>query len=139
MSEIEIQLKKGVLGLCVLALLSRGDSYAYEIASRLPKALGNGNLSRSGLANHGVGPVFGVAAAAAVARFHEGADVRTVFASNQEVDRVLRGIEARPGEDLWVTDISWTDPETEAHLRSLAERAKSTDLDPIDTSVGGVE
>ena len=32
---IETQLKKGVLGLCVLALLSRGDSYAYEIASRL--------------------------------------------------------------------------------------------------------
>lgn len=32
---IEIQLKKGVLALCVLAMLSRADSYAYEIASRL--------------------------------------------------------------------------------------------------------
>lgn len=32
---IEIQLKKGVLTLCVLALLARSDSYAYEIASRL--------------------------------------------------------------------------------------------------------
>ncbi|MFC0634001.1 PadR family transcriptional regulator [Brevundimonas balnearis] len=32
---IEIQLKKGVLNLCVLAFLARGDSYAYEIASRL--------------------------------------------------------------------------------------------------------
>jgi PadR family transcriptional regulator PadR len=32
---IEIQLKKGVLALCVLALLSRADSYAYEIASKL--------------------------------------------------------------------------------------------------------
>lgn len=39
---IEIQLKKGVLGLCVLALLSRGDSYAYEIASRLSDAIGMG-------------------------------------------------------------------------------------------------
>ena len=39
---IEIQLKKGVLGLCVLALLSRGDSYAYEIASRLSLAVGMG-------------------------------------------------------------------------------------------------
>ena len=29
---IEIQLKKGVLELCVLALLSQHDSYAYEIA-----------------------------------------------------------------------------------------------------------
>ena len=72
--------------------------------------------------SHGPHCLDGVAAAAAVARFHEGADVRTVFASNQEVDRVLRGIDARPGEDLWVTDISWTDPDTEAHLRSLAER-----------------
>ena len=43
MSEtIEIQLKKGVLGLCVLALLNRADSYAYEIASRLSDAIGMG-------------------------------------------------------------------------------------------------
>jgi PadR family transcriptional regulator PadR len=39
---IEIQLKKGVLGLCVLALLSRGDSYAYEIASKLARAVDMG-------------------------------------------------------------------------------------------------
>lgn len=39
---IEIQLKKGVLGLCVLALLSRGNSYAYEIASKLSHAVGMG-------------------------------------------------------------------------------------------------
>ena len=37
---IEIQLKKGALELCVLALLSRQDSYAYEIASRLSDARG---------------------------------------------------------------------------------------------------
>ena len=35
MEAIQVQLKKGVLELCVLALLSRQDSYAYEIASRL--------------------------------------------------------------------------------------------------------
>ena len=40
--SIDVQLKKGVLGLCVLALLSRGDSYAYEIASRLADAIGMG-------------------------------------------------------------------------------------------------
>ncbi|MDP3748355.1 MAG: PadR family transcriptional regulator, partial [Phenylobacterium sp.] len=28
---VQVQLKKGVLELCVLALLSRQDSYAYEI------------------------------------------------------------------------------------------------------------
>jgi PadR family transcriptional regulator PadR len=40
--SIDVQLKKGVLTLCVLALLSRGDSYAYEIASRLSQAIGMG-------------------------------------------------------------------------------------------------
>lgn len=39
---IEVQLKKGVLGLCVLALLSRGDSYAYEIASHMAEAVDMG-------------------------------------------------------------------------------------------------
>ena len=40
--SIDIQLKKGALDLCVLALLSRGDSYAYEIASRLADGIGMG-------------------------------------------------------------------------------------------------
>jgi PadR family transcriptional regulator PadR len=39
---IEIQLKKGALELCVLALLAQHDSYAYEIASRLAEAIGMG-------------------------------------------------------------------------------------------------
>lgn len=39
---IDIQLKKGVLGLCVLALLARSDSYAYEIASQLSASIGMG-------------------------------------------------------------------------------------------------
>lgn len=39
---IQIQLKKGVLELCVLALLSRGDGYAYDIASRLAKGIDMG-------------------------------------------------------------------------------------------------
>ncbi len=39
---VDIQLKKGALELCVLALLSRQDSYAYEIASRLAEAIGMG-------------------------------------------------------------------------------------------------
>ncbi len=39
---IEIQLKKGVLTLCVLALLNRQDNYAYEIASTLSDAIDMG-------------------------------------------------------------------------------------------------
>jgi PadR family transcriptional regulator, regulatory protein PadR len=38
--SIDIQLKKGVLELCVLALISRADAYAYDIASRLSGAIG---------------------------------------------------------------------------------------------------
>lgn len=39
---IDIQLKKGVLSLCVLAVLARHESYAYEIASNLSTAIGMG-------------------------------------------------------------------------------------------------
>ena len=39
---VDIQLKKGALDLCVLALLSRADNYAYEIASKLAEAIGMG-------------------------------------------------------------------------------------------------
>jgi PadR family transcriptional regulator PadR len=42
MEPVQVQLKKGVLDLCVLALLSRGDSYAYEIASRLAEGIDMG-------------------------------------------------------------------------------------------------
>ena len=40
--SIQVQLKKGALDLCVLALLSRGESYGYEIASTLADAVGMG-------------------------------------------------------------------------------------------------
>jgi 2-methylcitrate dehydratase PrpD len=37
----------------------------YELAGRIPKALGLANLRDAGIANHGIGPVFGTAAASA--------------------------------------------------------------------------
>jgi PadR family transcriptional regulator PadR len=39
---VQVQLKKGVLELCVLALLSGADNYAYEIASRLAAGIDMG-------------------------------------------------------------------------------------------------
>lgn len=39
---IQVQLKKGVLEMCVLALLSKGDGYAYDIAARLAKGIDMG-------------------------------------------------------------------------------------------------
>src|SRR5437660_6340083 len=41
-STTQIQLKKGALEMCVLALLARRESYAYEIASTLAAAVGMG-------------------------------------------------------------------------------------------------
>lgn len=41
-SGFEIQLKKGVLVPCVLALLSKGDSYGYDIAARLAETIDMG-------------------------------------------------------------------------------------------------
>ena len=40
--SLQVQLKKGVLEMCVLALLSNGDNYAYEIAARMADAVGMG-------------------------------------------------------------------------------------------------
>lgn len=43
MSEsLQIQLKKGVLEMCVLSLLSEGDNYGYEIAACLSDAVNMG-------------------------------------------------------------------------------------------------
>lgn len=73
--------------------------------------------------SHGPHCLDGVTAAAAVARYYgDSADVTATFASNSEIDATLRSIEPSPGRDteLWVTDISWREPETDAHLRTLA-------------------
>jgi PadR family transcriptional regulator, regulatory protein PadR len=40
--SVQVQLRKGVLDMCVLALLARQDGYAYDIASRLAEAIGMG-------------------------------------------------------------------------------------------------
>jgi oligoribonuclease NrnB/cAMP/cGMP phosphodiesterase (DHH superfamily) len=75
--------------------------------------------------SHGPHCLDGVAAAVAVARYHEGtAEVVPRFAGNSEIDDVLRSFRPDPGREseLWITDISWRDPETDAHLRMLAER-----------------
>jgi 2-methylcitrate dehydratase PrpD len=50
----------GASGEAMLRALVAG----YELAVRMPRALGTANLRRAGIANHGVGPCFGVAATA---------------------------------------------------------------------------
>jgi 2-methylcitrate dehydratase PrpD len=45
--------------------LLRAVIVGYEMAGRVPKTVGVDNLRKAGIANHGVGPVFGAAAASA--------------------------------------------------------------------------
>lgn len=73
--------------------------------------------------SHGPTCLDGVTAAAAVARYYgDRARVDARFASNSEIDEVLRSVRATGDDDqeLWITDISWRDPATDAHLRELA-------------------
>jgi len=74
--------------------------------------------------SHGPTCLDGVTAAVTVARYYGGrATVVPRFASNSEIDAVLQALEPAGGdEELWITDISWRDPATEAHLRDLAAR-----------------
>ncbi|MFO1014316.1 MAG: MmgE/PrpD family protein [Caulobacteraceae bacterium] len=60
-AAISLAEQRGVSGEQVLRAVICG----YELAGRIPKALGIDNLRRAGIANHGVGPQFGTAAAAA--------------------------------------------------------------------------
>jgi oligoribonuclease NrnB/cAMP/cGMP phosphodiesterase (DHH superfamily) len=71
--------------------------------------------------SHGPHCLDGVAAAVAVARYYRGrADVVPHFAGNSEIDGVLRTLALPSAAELWITDISWREPATDAHLRALA-------------------
>jgi oligoribonuclease NrnB/cAMP/cGMP phosphodiesterase (DHH superfamily) len=73
------------------------------------------------IVSHGPHCLDGVAAAVAVARSQEGhTPVEVRFASNSEIDAVLRALDPAPGSELWITDISWREPATDAHLTRLA-------------------
>lgn len=80
-------------------------------------------MRRVQVVSHGPHCLDGVTAAVAVARYYEGrADVAATFASNSEIDATLRALAppAGPEQELWITDISWRERDTDDHLRSLA-------------------
>lgn len=52
---------RGLSGQSLLRAMIAG----YELAGRIPKAIGTDNLRKANIANHGIGPVFGTATAAA--------------------------------------------------------------------------
>ncbi|MEA2626150.1 MAG: uncharacterized protein QOD06_2195 [Candidatus Binatota bacterium] len=75
------------------------------------------------IVSHGPHCLDGVAAAAALARYYEGVEVRASFCGNPRIDEVLQSLDVgspAAGQELWITDISWTRPETDAALRALA-------------------
>ena len=77
------------------------------------------------IVSHGPHCLDGVTAAVAVARYFENrATVRASFASNSEIDATLAAYRpaAGPDQELWITDISWREASTDAHLRGLAEQ-----------------
>lgn len=73
--------------------------------------------------SHGPHCLDGVTSAVAVTRFHAGLEVDARFANNPEINEVIQGVPVPPAgrrHELWITDIGWTEPATDAHLRTLA-------------------
>jgi len=69
--------------------------------------------------SHGPHCFDGAAAAASIARFYDGQRVEAHFPSNKTIGDTLRRLRPAPGEELWITDISWNDDATDEHLREL--------------------
>lgn len=75
------------------------------------------------IVSHGPHCLDGVTSAVAVARFHAGLEVHTHFANNPEINETIQAVPPPPAgktQEIWITDISWTEPATDAHLRALA-------------------
>ncbi|HJU10178.1 MAG TPA: hypothetical protein VJ728_04845 [Candidatus Binataceae bacterium] len=73
--------------------------------------------------SHGPSCLDGVMAAAAVRRFYQGLRVHVRLAANGESDRIIQELKSPAVghcDELWITDLSWTSPETAEHLNALA-------------------
>ncbi len=74
------------------------------------------------IVSHGPSCFDGVVAAVTVARFYSGFNVTPAFAANQDADRVIEELHVTgPGDEIWITDLSWNYPATAEHLRRLTE------------------
>jgi uncharacterized protein len=74
--------------------------------------------------SHGPSCLDGVMAAAAIARFFEGNRVFASLPGNSDSDRAIQSLKLRDksgGDEIWITDLSWTQPQTAAHLKELSE------------------
>jgi oligoribonuclease NrnB/cAMP/cGMP phosphodiesterase (DHH superfamily) len=74
------------------------------------------------IVSHGPSCFDGVVAAVTVARFYQGFSITPVFAANQDADRIIQELRVkRPGDEIWITDLSWNQVETAVHLRQLSD------------------
>jgi oligoribonuclease NrnB/cAMP/cGMP phosphodiesterase (DHH superfamily) len=74
------------------------------------------------IVSHGPSCFDGVVSAVTVARFYQGFNVTPLFAANQDADRIIQELRAvGPGDEIWITDLSWNHVETAEHLRRLGE------------------
>src|SRR5690242_2570340 len=74
---------------------------------------------------HGPRCLDGVAAAVTVARYYHDAVVLPSFCSHRQINRVLANLRCDPVEadhEVWITDISWSDPDVDRHLQALIDR-----------------
>jgi oligoribonuclease NrnB/cAMP/cGMP phosphodiesterase (DHH superfamily) len=72
--------------------------------------------------SHGPSCLDGVMAAAAVYRFYQSLPVHVSLAANGESDRIIQDLKTQAGDrcdEIWITDLSWTSPDTAEHLNRL--------------------
>ena len=74
--------------------------------------------------SHGPGCLDGCTAVVVVARYYRDATVVPHFSSNAKINDTLLGLRREPAaaaHEVWITDISWTDPAVDRHLQSLVD------------------
>jgi len=77
------------------------------------------------IVSHGPHCLDGLAAAVAVARARPEASVEPHFVNYPKVDEAIWTLKCEPPYDrneVWITDVSWTDPAADRALRALAQR-----------------
>ena len=90
--------------------------------------------------SHGPSCLDGVMAAAAIRRFYPDDRVHMTLAANGDTDRVIQSMRSRTAggaEELWITDLSWTQTTTAGHLTGIIKNgARAYWIDHHRTAVG---
>ena len=90
--------------------------------------------------SHGPSCLDGVMAAAALHRFYSDQRVQLTLAANGDSDRVIQSVRLRAAggaDELWITDLSWTQADTAGHLTSVIKSgARAYWIDHHRTAVG---